>query len=126
MAGGIQVLDGLFLACRREVAEKIGWDQATFDNWHCYDVDFSFRAHLAGCKLAVCNDLLAIHASVGNFDETWKLYAERFAAKFKGQLMPVLPRPYQWAGVRVATKQELVEAMTPPHWYSEDPLAELR
>jgi hypothetical protein len=41
--GAIQGMDGLFFAARREVAEKVGFDEVTFDGWHGYDTDFTLR-----------------------------------------------------------------------------------
>lgn len=87
MTSGAQALDGALLACRRHVAEKIGFDEATFDGWHGYDFDFSFRAHLAGYRCAVCADLLVVHASRGDYaSPEWARYAERVAAKFRNRL----------------------------------------
>jgi hypothetical protein len=79
---GIQALDGCFLACRREVAESVGFDADTFDGFHLYDMDFTFRAYTAGFQLGVCRDLPVIHASMGNPDPTWEIYSKRFEAKF--------------------------------------------
>jgi hypothetical protein len=45
---GAQALDGAFLALRREVFERVQFDERTFDAWHLYDLDFVFSAHLAG------------------------------------------------------------------------------
>ncbi len=75
------VLDGMFLACHRHVAEQLGFDADTFDGWHLYDFDFSYRAWKAGLRNAVCHDLLVSHASIGGFDAVWRTYADRFAAK---------------------------------------------
>lgn len=82
VVGDAQALDGVFLACRREVAEKVGFDERTFDGFHLYDLDFSYRAYLAGYHLAICCDLALVHASIGSFDRNWRKYADRFRAKF--------------------------------------------
>ena len=83
----VQALDGCFLACRREVAESIGFDAITFDGFHLYDVDFTFGAYLKGFRLAVCRDLALIHASMGtNADGAWAEYQKRFEAKYRGRL----------------------------------------
>ena len=81
---GIQVLDGCFLACRREAAEMVGFDEQTFDGFHFYDIDFTFRASLAGLRLAVCRDLPLIHRSEGNPDDSWLTYRDRFVGKHRG------------------------------------------
>jgi hypothetical protein len=79
---GMQSLDGMFLAARREAALAVGWDTATFDGFHFYDLDFTYRAHLAGFRVAVTTDISALHRSDGSFDDTWRGYAQRFVQKF--------------------------------------------
>ncbi len=69
---GIQALDGVFMAMRRAVAVSIPFDEAVFDHFHLYDLDFSFRAYQAGFALAVCRDLVLIHQSMGRFDAVWR------------------------------------------------------
>ena len=44
VVGNIKVMDGLFLAARRDVIHRLGFDQALFDGFHLYDADFTFRA----------------------------------------------------------------------------------
>lgn len=79
--GGIEGLDGVFIAARRDVAERIGFDEVTFDGWHGYDTDFTFRCHLAGHRLAVCLDIRLVHFSRGSIDDAWHRYAARFHGK---------------------------------------------
>jgi len=79
---GMQALDGFFLAARREAALAVGFDAATFDGFHFYDLDFTYRAWLAGFRVAVTTDVIALHRSLGNFGDAWKRYAPRFSAKF--------------------------------------------
>ncbi len=83
---GMQALDGCFLACRREVAETVGFDADTFDGFHLYDMDFTFGAYAAGFALGVCRDLPLIHASEGRLDANWEIYSKRFEAKFRDRL----------------------------------------
>jgi GT2 family glycosyltransferase len=83
----IQALDGVFMAMRREVAASIPFDEALFDHFHLYDLDFSFRAYRAGFALAVCRDILVIHQSMGKFDAVWEKYRRRFDAKHR-ELLP--------------------------------------
>lgn len=79
--GGVQAIDGLCLACRREVAERVGFDAVQFDGFHLYDVDFTWRACQAGYRLGVINDIPLIHYSTGRLTQTWMGFAERFVAK---------------------------------------------
>ncbi|MBF0375286.1 MAG: glycosyltransferase, partial [Alphaproteobacteria bacterium] len=78
---GIQALDGLFIACRREAALAVRFDEATFDGFHLYDTDFGWRAHRAGFRLGVANDLPVLHSSRGTLGEAWRVHANRFLAK---------------------------------------------
>ena len=82
----VQALDGCFMAATRAAVEQIGFDASTFDGFHLYDLDFSYRAHLQGLNIAVCRDLLPIHASTGSADQHWNKYRERFENKFRAQL----------------------------------------
>jgi GT2 family glycosyltransferase len=113
---GIQGMDGVFLAARRNVVQQIGFDEKTFDGFHCYDADFTFRAHLAGFRLAVCCDINIFHASVGELNEGWQKAMLAFENKFEDRLCPLLARHRTYAEAIVATRQEIVEAMNPPHW----------
>lgn len=81
-----QALDGLFLAMRTAVARKLPFDQRLFDHFHLYDLDFTYRAHLAGYRLAICRDLFIIHYSHGTFDQTWSKYRLLFEEKFRSSL----------------------------------------
>ena len=117
---GIQALDGVFLACRRDVARAVQFDEQTFDGFHLYDIDFTFRAYHAGYRLAVACDIQLIHQSVGNFDHTWEMHARRFMEKHICRLAPLSsPREFQWAGCKVDDKQTIREVMTPINW--DDP-----
>ena len=78
----IQALDGVFIGMHREVWEAVLFDEATFDGFHVYDIDFSFRAHLAGYRLAVPMDLLLIHYSTGGYDLKWQAGNRKFLNKF--------------------------------------------
>ena len=109
---GIQALDGCFLACRRNVAESLGFDSTNFDGFHLYDLDFSFNAYLKGFRLAVCRDLALIHASKGKSDDRWQLYRDRFVTKYRGQLAAGAPGPVRELRVRLP-KQKLAQFCEP-------------
>ncbi|MFC4161791.1 glycosyltransferase [Chitinimonas lacunae] len=86
VATAAEALDGVFLAARRHVFDRVDFDPVTFDGFHGYDVDFSFAARLAGCRVAVAADLPLIHHSAGRYTEDWQRYAERFRAKYAAEL----------------------------------------
>ncbi len=85
-AESVQVMDGFFLAARRELALQLPFDEKTFDGWHLYDIDFSFSAHLKGYRCAIANDQVMTHASRGKFDEKWGFYRDRFLKKHEHHL----------------------------------------
>jgi Glycosyltransferase like family/Tetratricopeptide repeat len=77
----IQAVDGVLIAANRRVCETIRFDEATFDGFHFYDLDFSHRAFLEGFRIAVAWDVLLLHNSVGRSDGNWQKYAQLFLAK---------------------------------------------
>lgn len=108
VAGGIVALDGVFFAARRDVARFVGFDASTFDGWHGYDTDFTFRCHLSGYRIAVCLDLMLIHFSKANVDAAWLEYDARFRRKHGA----LLASGGKWLDVRkrLRTRQEIVAA----------------
>ena len=96
VAGDVTVLDGVFLAARRAVFASVRFDAETFDGFHGYDIDWSYRAALAGFRLAAAGDLRIVHASGGGYDENWQRYAERFCTKHRaGWADPASPPYYE-------------------------------
>jgi GT2 family glycosyltransferase len=117
-ANGIKALDGVFLCVRREVVQSVQFDENTFTGFHGYDLDFTFRAYLAGYRLAVGCDLCVLHDSKGRFDESWKNFKELFRAKHQERL-DVLPgrRDYRSETIiGVESIEELMQIMIPPWW----------
>lgn len=88
---GIQAMDGLFIAAWRTAAERVGFDEATFDGFHFYDMDFSYRAWLLGLRTRVQSDLGLSHRSRGQTDEAYWRYARLFLGKFPD--LPAAPFP---------------------------------
>jgi hypothetical protein len=64
------------------VPARVGFDESTFDGFHFYDLDFSYRAARAGLRLAVTTNIVAVHESVGRFDADFEKYGARFRGKF--------------------------------------------
>ena len=81
VADNVMVLDGVFLAANRAVFEVVQFDAEIFDGFHLYDIDWSYRAAMAGFRLGVAGDLLLVHESRGSFDPAWENYAQRLCAK---------------------------------------------
>jgi hypothetical protein len=83
---GIVALEGACIVARREAAVALGWDAETFDGWHGYDADFSFRAHRAAWRVGVVLDLPMLHFSPGTLGPAYERAKARFAAKHAGAL----------------------------------------
>lgn len=75
---GAQALDGVLIAAGRSAVDRLGWDETHIPGFHLYDIDFSFRAHLAGLRVGIATDLLIHHASLGSHDQAWKQAALDF------------------------------------------------
>lgn len=104
---GAQLLDGVLIAARREAALRIGWDEATFDGWHFYDLDFSYAAARSGLRTAIAHDLLVVHDSGGHFGEEWKRYCEKFRNKYRDTLPQEAPAaPPELCSVEAAAHEE--------------------
>ena len=76
-----QVLDGVFIAARRNLLRELRFDTA-IPHFHYYDVDLSYRAHLSGARVVVASDLTLFHGSRGNYDGHWLQAREYWAKKF--------------------------------------------
>lgn len=109
--GGMHALDGLFLAFRRPVIEHIRWDAETFTGFHCYDVDCTYRAHLAGYRLGIAMDLAILHHSHGNYGEAWKHAARVFHRRHAATLGSISPRKFQFAAVNTSSREEAMAVM---------------
>ncbi len=88
-----EVLDGLFIAVRRKVWADVRFDEARFDAFHLYDMDFSLSCNRRGHAVGVAQDLHLLHASTGEFDERWSIYADRFVRKHNVVVAPAHPNP---------------------------------
>ncbi len=98
----IQALDGVFIGMHRGVWEAVRYDAATFDGFHGYDIDFTYRAHRAGYRLAVPMDLLLIHFSTGGYDLKWQAGNLGFLQKFPE--LSNLPAMHRHSNLHVKVK----------------------
>jgi GT2 family glycosyltransferase len=112
----IQAIDGALFCCRREVAQRIPFDQETFPGYHMYDLDFSFRAHLAGYKVAVACDFDVVHSSLWRYDQAWETDSEAFSRKHAAHLAPAPQQFCQLSFVVTLTLQEALAVLRPPFW----------
>lgn len=111
---GLQALDGVFIATRREVFARLKFDAQTFDAFHFYDLDFTYRAFRLGLNVCVRTDILLAHFSGGRIDDSWIAASEKFIRKFG---MPTPPLPDRVSGGSVMTKdletaRDVIELIT--------------
>jgi hypothetical protein len=113
VVGNIQAIDGMFMAARRDVAEKVGFDAQTYEGFHLYDIDFSFRAYRAGCKVAVVNDIPVVHESVGREDPSWHRNALAFLQRHEANLVRAdVPETFAIKVVLARTRKDARRFMT--------------
>jgi hypothetical protein len=106
----IKVLDGVFIAARRDVCRTITFDEETFDGFHFYDLDFTCRAFAAGFRLAVSLDILLLHESTGAFDAAaWQGYAAKFIRKHEGQISFLSSHPQpKWPSIAFQERADMI------------------
>lgn len=63
-------IDGVFMACRKEVWEQNKFDEQTLKGFHFYDMDLSLQIGSTK-KVLVTYDILLEHFSMGNLDKRW-------------------------------------------------------
>jgi hypothetical protein len=110
ITSGAQVMDGLLFACRREVLDRIRFDELNFDGWNLYDLDFCYAVWKAGFRTCVRADILVSHSSAGTYGPDWERYAERFIAKWHegmGAPQPTTPSDLPQQKMRSGAEWEM-------------------
>jgi tetratricopeptide (TPR) repeat protein len=115
-SGPIEALDGVFIAANRKVCETVRFDEATFDGFHFYDLDFCYRAFLQGFRIAVPWDILIAHrvrpdhpVNWGKYPAEWEKYVPVFMAKHGGRLDATAGRSNKrWPAVHFASKAQVI------------------
>ncbi|WP_113654012.1 glycosyltransferase [Pedobacter namyangjuensis] len=78
-------IDGCFMATKTSLWKNNQFDEKTFDNYHCYDLDFSLsigKTH----QVVVANNILISHLSSGGFTEKWLAETYKLHKKWKNDL----------------------------------------
>lgn len=81
------VLDGVFLCAKKELFEKIRFDNETFNGFHSYDLDICMQSIQNGYQNFVVFEIELRHFSTGNFDKKYLLSLFRLHEKWE----PYLP-----------------------------------
>ncbi len=85
--GKVVVLDGVFIATKKKIAEEIKFDEKTFDGFHFYEIDWTLRVSKK-YRLLATTKILILHESIGDVrkNDDWKKYREKFIEKHKSIL----------------------------------------
>lgn len=81
----VKIIDGLFMACRKEVWEINKFDDKIFTGFHGYDIDFSLQIQKKH-KLFVIYDIELIHFSGGGNSINWINDMRKIKNKWKHSL----------------------------------------
>jgi len=79
----VVLIDGVFMAAKTEVLQKVSFDETNPAGFHFYDLDFSMACHKAGYRVGV-GDITITHASPGlrQFIDEWKKGQDWFLNKW--------------------------------------------
>lgn len=89
----VACIDGVWMCTKKSIAAKIPFDEKTFTNFHCYDLDFSLSV-LQTHKVAVTFEILLEHFSEGKNDRAWVIESLKLHRKWKSILpVNVAPEP---------------------------------
>ncbi|WP_255155799.1 glycosyltransferase [Ferruginibacter sp. HRS2-29] len=73
----VAVLDGFFMAGRKEVFDEFPWNEGSLNGFDMYDIDISVRVRQK-YRVVVANTITIEHLSEGNFSERWLTASENF------------------------------------------------
>jgi glycosyltransferase involved in cell wall biosynthesis len=92
----VVIIDGLWFCIRKELFNKISFDEKTFTGFHLYDADISMQVGLYA-KRYIVFDVLMQHMNSGNISADYYTDLVKFADKWKDSLpqqTAVLPEGY--------------------------------
>ena len=67
----VAVIDGVFMATKKEVWYRFPFNELKLTGFHCYDIDLSMQLKLNGYKVVVLQELLLEHFSEGSLNQCW-------------------------------------------------------
>lgn len=83
----VTCIDGVWMCTRKKIALELKFDEITFKNFHCYDIDFSLSV-FNKYKVAVTFDILIEHFSEGRNDKNWIIENIKLHKKWKN-ILPI-------------------------------------
>jgi len=91
MVVSAKVLDGVFLACRKDVWQEIQFNENLLTGFHFYDIDFSFRASAKYRNFVIRSIDLVHFTTGGDFGEPWIKTSFLFHRHFHSALQASIP-----------------------------------
>ena len=79
------ICDGVFLAVRASLFQKIRFDEETFDGEHFWDLDLCMQANQLS-RIVVTTDIVVKRRSQSVFDKVWNFYGQKFLQKHAANL----------------------------------------
>lgn len=83
--------DGLFLCIRRELFQRMRWDENTYSGFHCYDLDICMTIKQLGMRIVVAENIIVDHYSFGNPTESFAKACSVFNKKWHSFLPISVP-----------------------------------
>ncbi|HVV70709.1 MAG TPA: hypothetical protein VHI52_04280, partial [Verrucomicrobiae bacterium] len=108
-------LDGPLLACSLALAKSVRFDES-FSSLNYAEMDFSYRAHLAGHQLAVACDLPVFLPTPPPHAPDWQAQACVFERKHRPHLAAMPERRFELRLLAHPSLQAALPCLTPDYW----------
>ena len=78
----VAVLDGCFIAGRKQIFQEFNWNEQHLHGFHMYDIDISLQVGRSNLNV-VSNNIKIIHFSVGDMGLDWLNESEKYHRLYK-------------------------------------------
>jgi hypothetical protein len=89
----VVAIDGVWFCVRKDLFDRISFDENTFKGFHFYDLDISLQVLNAGYKIFCVFDILIEHFSKGSYNKDWigdaLLFQEKWRDKLPASLLTI-------------------------------------
>jgi GT2 family glycosyltransferase len=108
-----QAVDGIFIAVKRQSFDALqGFDENLCGGFDLYDIELSFRAHLAGLECGIAADILVYHDSLpitARSEERilqWRRAKAAFEERYRRYLPAFRPGDYAFSRIQASDMNE--------------------
>lgn len=116
IVGGAQALSGPLLAFRKSLLQALPFDEQAFPSQEFAATDLTYRAHLAGYRLAVACDVPTCLRENTAYPADWQVQHARFQQKHAATLRPLSARRFSFLSLEFADIASALPYMTPSYW----------